>query len=104
MTEGKPGWMKLKSSEVEKIILEFHRQGFPPAKIGLVLRDKHGIPKAKIFGKRITKILKEKNERVKEEKEIIKQKIENLEKHITKNKKDYPAKRSLTKKLWVVKK
>ena len=102
--EGKPSWIKIKPAELEKIIVGLANVGKSPAQIGLILRDKHGVPGARIFGKRITQILEEKGIEYKTEKKIIDGHIGILKKHIGKNKHDYPASRALTKKLWVVRK
>ncbi len=100
----KPDWLKIKNAELEKIVIDLHNENNSPAKIGLILRDKHGIPKAKLLGKKITKILKNNNLVPLLDKAVFLKKIESLEKHISKNKHDYTAKRSLTKTFWVAKK
>jgi len=102
MKEAKADWVKLKPNEVEKLVVELAKQGDSPAKIGLILRDKHGIPKAKLLGKRIGQILKEAKIQIKSEKDQINDKIKNLEGHISKNKHDNNAKKALTKDLWVL--
>ena len=94
----------MKPAELEKIVIELGKQGESPAKIGLMLRDKHGIPKAKLLGKRISAILKENKVKIKPEKEILEEKNKRVGAHIAKNKHDYPALRSLTKRLWVLNK
>ncbi len=38
-----PEWTAAKKAEIEDIILKMAREGVPPAKIGLVLRDQHGV-------------------------------------------------------------
>jgi len=38
-----PEWSGLKKKELEELILKMAREGIPPAKIGLELRDQHGI-------------------------------------------------------------
>jgi small subunit ribosomal protein S15 len=96
----KPSWVKIKPAELEEIVAELAKQGIPPAKIGLILRDKHGIPKSKLLGKRITEILKNSKITFTTEKDTVDKKIDKLRNHITKNKHDYPASRSLTKQLW----
>ena len=98
----KPSWVKMKPDEMEKIVVELARNGESPAKIGLILRDKYGIPKSRVFGKKITQILLEKNEKYPTEKEEIGKKIASLKEHTKKNKKDHPSSRALTKKLWVL--
>lgn len=103
MKENKTDWVKMKPQELEKEIIALHKEGFGPAKIGLILRDQKGIPKAKLIGKKITKILKENNLKYDTEKENCAKKIENIQKHIVLHKHDYTAKRSLSKNLWAVK-
>lgn len=95
-------WIKIKPVEMEKLIIELSKKGLSPSQIGLELRDKHGIPKAKLTGKRITQILKENKIQYKTEKDTVKARISTLNKHITPNKHDYTAKRALTKQLWVL--
>ncbi|MBU1103511.1 MAG: 30S ribosomal protein S15 [Nanoarchaeota archaeon] len=96
----KPSWIKMKPAELEKVVVELAKRGESPAKIGLILRDKYGIPKARIFGKKITEILKEKGVEYETSKDVVDRDIEKLKGHISKNKHDYPAKRALTKKQW----
>jgi len=104
MVEKKSDLVKVKPAELEKLVVELHKSGNHPAKIGLILRDKHGIPKVKLLGKKITKILKDANLSAITEKEIFQKNTESLEKHISKHKHDYTSKRSLAKKLWTIKK
>jgi small subunit ribosomal protein S15 len=96
----KPSWIKLKPEELEKIVVELAKKGESPAKIGLILRDKHGVPKARIFGRKITEIMKEKGIVYETEKDVLDKKITGLKGHISKNKHDYSASRALTKRLW----
>jgi len=98
----KPSWIKMKPAEVEKLVVNLAKEGKSPAEIGLVLRDKHGIPKTKVFGKKICEILEEKEVEYKDEKFLVDGHVERLKKHIANNKHDHPASRSLSKKLWVV--
>ncbi|MDP3881467.1 MAG: hypothetical protein Q8Q31_01160 [Nanoarchaeota archaeon] len=101
--ENKQQWASLKPAEIEKIIVDLGKQGEQPAKIGLILRDKHGVPKDRLVGKKITQILKDAGVSTRTKKDMVKEKIAKLEKHIIHNNHDYSAKRSLTKKLWLVK-
>lgn len=103
MTEAKTSWVKIKPEEMTKLVLELHKEGHSPAKIGLILRDKHGIPKAKLIGKKITHILSEHKKEYKTDKDVLSAKIVELEEHIKKHKHDYSAKKSLTKTLWAIK-
>jgi len=95
---------KLKAIDVDKLILELAKEDNTPAQIGLILRDKHGIPKAKLVTKKITHVLKEKQVPHITDKEIISKKVETLKKHFSSNKHDYNAYNSMSKKLWQVRK
>lgn len=95
-------WVKIKPKELQEIVADLAKQGNTPAKIGFILRDKHGIPTTRLLGKKVTRILKEANTHYITEKEITEKKITNLKSHIAKNKHDHPASRSLAKKLWAL--
>jgi len=100
----KPEWVKIKPAELEKIVLDLAKNGETPARIGLILRDQHGIPKAKLLGKKISQIINAAGLKIKSEKELTKGKISILESHSAVHKHDYSAKRSLSKKLWIINK
>ena len=102
MAEAKPEWMKKSSKEVEKLVVDLGKEGNNPEKIGLILRDKHGIPKAKLLGKKISKILEENNVEFSKLKQVQEKRIDSLKKHLEANKHDSSAKRSLSKRMWVV--
>ena len=89
----KADWTKLKPADVEKLIIEIGKQKVPSEKIGLMLRDQHGIPKVKLFGLKINKVLAKHNLAVNSEKKHIETKIKRLKKHSEKNKHDYTAMR-----------
>lgn len=95
---------KIKVAELEEIIIDLAKKGESPARIGLILRDKYHIPKAKLYGKKISKILKLSNIQMKPEKEKVREEISRLNVHAQKNKHDHCAHRSLTKKLWIINK
>ncbi len=100
---GKPSWIKMSQKEMEKIVIDLAKEGEGLAKIGLILRDKYGVPKVKLVGGRgVKEILKENKIEFKEDKQIIEKHVSRLKEHLSKNKKDYPASRALTKKLWAV--
>jgi ribosomal protein S15P/S13E len=98
----KPNWVKMKPAEVESLIVELAKGGNSPAKIGLILRDEHGIPKTKLFGKRLSQVLREKGIKFETEEDGMKKKIETLQNHFGKNKHDYQASKALSKKLWAM--
>ncbi len=96
----KSSWIKTKPAELEKIVIDLAKQNNSPAKIGLILRDKYGIPKVKLLGQKITRILKKAKIDYITEKNIIEKRIVKIKAHIEKNKYDHTAKRASIKKLW----
>lgn len=97
MSETKASWVTAKPEDIKSQILELGKQGMSPARIGLVLRDQQGIPRAKLLGLKIGKILREANLYQDNEKINREKKMEVLSKHSTHHKHDYKAARSLTK-------
>ncbi|MFH1721013.1 MAG: 30S ribosomal protein S15 [Candidatus Altiarchaeota archaeon] len=56
-----PKWQMYDSEELAELIVEIYKNGNPPSKIGLILRDQYGIPSTKVaVDKKVTTILKEK--------------------------------------------
>lgn len=86
---------KITQEEVRKLVLDLHKQGLSPEKIGLVLRDSHGIAKARLYGKKISQILKENKIETNPDMHNLEKKAEKLAKHIAKHKHDYKTKRAL---------
>ena len=97
---GKPAWVKMKSEELEKLVVDLAKKGETPAKIGLILRDQHGVPKAKLIGKKISQILKDHNIKYPVDKDRVEKKIVSLTSHSSKNKHDHSASRALTTRQW----
>jgi small subunit ribosomal protein S15 len=59
-TKKLPSWFKLDKKTVENLVIELAKQRYSSAKIGLILRDKYGIPDVKkATGKTISQIMKE---------------------------------------------
>ena len=105
MEEEKPKWVKMKSAELEKLIIDLAKKGNQPERIGMILRDEHGIPKTKeILNKRISQILKESKIEIKPESQRTQKKIDKIKIHFEKHKHDYTASKALTKKLWDLRK
>lgn len=93
-----PSWLKYKPKEVELLVVKYAKEGKPPSKIGIFLRDEYGIPDIKLITKRsITQILKEKNllKEIPEDLMSLIRKAVLIRKHLGENKKDIPAKRGL---------
>lgn len=60
LKEDAPDWIKLSPEEIEEKILELRREGHAPSQIGMILRDKWGVPTTKkVLGKKIIEILEE---------------------------------------------
>ena len=96
--KSKAHWVKYKPKEVELLIAKFAKAGKTGSQIGLILRDTYGIPDVKkILGKKIAKLLDEKNLKQKLPEDLtalIKRSIA-LRKHIQHNHKDESARRGL---------
>jgi len=96
--EKSPAWMRYDMEEIEQLIIKLAKSGESQSKIGIILRDKYGIPNAKkALKKRIKTVLKEYNlspEIPEDLMNLIKKEI-TLLKHLEKNKKDNSAKRGL---------
>ncbi len=90
-----PVWLKFSEKDIEAIISKLAKQGLTSEKIGLVLRDTYGIPKAKIYGKKISQILKENKLYKDANLSNLEKKQQIIKKHIEKNKKDEKSKRAL---------
>lgn len=100
MAEAKGSWMKMKSADVETLVVTLAKKGISAEKIGLILRDEHGIPKARLIThKKISQILKENKIESDPLKQSVTKRSENLGKHIEVHKHDYTAKQKLTKRL-----
>lgn len=95
MAETKSSWVTAKPEEVKEKIIELAKQGMSPEKIGLVLRDQHGIPKAKALGLRVKKVLVDAKRWEDTEKKTTEAKVAKLSAHMAKHKHDNKAKRSL---------
>lgn len=93
-----PSWLSYKPKEVELLVLKYAREGLSPSKIGIRLRDHHGIPDVKLVTRKsITKILEEKGllKEIPEDLMALIAKIVKLKKHMEENHKDMSGKRGL---------
>ena len=53
-----PRWVQFTPEEVEALVVELARKGYPPSMIGVILRDQYGVPLAKaITGQKIEEII-----------------------------------------------
>ncbi len=93
-----PVWCKYRPEEVEALVIKLTKEGHPPSKIGIILRDQHGIPLTKpITGKSITKILKDAElaPSIPEDFENLLKKASRLRAHLEKNSEDLHNKKAL---------
>ncbi len=93
-----PAWLTIKKEEVEKLVLHLNSQNVPTSMIGLVLRDRYGVPDiTQVTGKKVTQILKDNNAapKVPEDLTNLIRKAIGLHKHLDENHKDLHNKRAL---------
>jgi len=93
-----PPWFKYAPEEVEALIAKLAREGNSPSTIGVILRDKHGVPLVKpVAGKSITELVRASGQALKvpEDLDYLSHRADALRKHLEKNKKDYKNKRAL---------
>ncbi len=94
----KATWVEYSPEEVEQLVCKLAKEGYPPAKIGLILRDQYGIPSVRdITGKKILKILKEHAlaPKIPEDLFNLLKRAVNLRKHLEIHKKDLHSRRGL---------
>ena len=97
-----PKWSNTNKEEIENTIQQLGSNGTSSSKIGMILRDRYGVPDVTLVtGKKIVAIMKEKNVTLKVPEDIhnIIINVLELNKHIIKNPKDVHNKRSLNNKI-----
>lgn len=93
-----PVWIGHPAKEVEILVTKFAKDKKSAAQIGLVLRDKYGIPNVKVIcGKTISQIMKAKDlaPEIPSDLHALIRKLLEVKKHLEENHKDMPAKRGL---------
>ena len=94
-----PSWVRYKPKEAEMLIVKLAKEGKSSSQIGLILRDRYGVPYIKgLIGKKVTKILEEKKllSKLPEDLLALIKKSARLRKHIEGNHKDESSIRGLT--------
>ena len=57
-----PAWLDKKPEEIKELIMNMNKEGLPSARIGLLLRDRYGLPSVRAAsGMTISQILKKEN-------------------------------------------
>jgi len=94
-----PAWSNTDVKAVEKVIVDLRKEGVSSARIGLILRDRYGVPdiKALTGGKRIGDILRDNKiqSEIPEDLRDLMKKALGLRKHLSENEKDLHNKRQL---------
>lgn len=89
---------ELSASEVEELVVRLGKEGVPPSKIGLILRDQHAVPDVKkLTGKSVKEILEShgiKAEIPEDLLNVIRNAVR-IANHLSRNPKDFRTKRSL---------
>ena len=86
-------WLIYDKDEVEKIVQKLAKEGKSSSEIGIILRDQYGIPDARYFNMRITKMMPKKE--IPEDLYNLMKKVVNVHKHMAQNKKDSKGKHGL---------
>lgn len=97
-----PKWSNTNAEDIENTIQQLASSGISSSSIGMILRDRHGVPDITLVtGKKVGTILKEKNvaPKVPEDIQNIIVKVLDLNKHLIKNPKDVHNKRALNNKI-----
>ena len=93
-----PEWVEMRAEEVEEKVDKLYDQGLSTSRIGITMRDSYGVASvAMVTGKKITKILKEKNKvgAIPEDLQNLMRRALRIRKHIEENEKDVHNKRVL---------
>jgi small subunit ribosomal protein S15 len=93
-----PAWANTDVDAIEKIVVDLKKEGLTSARIGLILRDRYGVPDVKLVtGKRVDEILNDKGMRseIPEDLRNLIVKALGLRKHLSENKNDLHNKRQL---------
>src|SRR5712692_7971178 len=93
-----PGWVKQGAEEVSSLILKLAKEGLTPSRIGVMLRDEHGIPLTKrVVGKSVGEVLGEAKmlPKMPEDLENLLEKAGRVQKHLQSHKSDGKNVRSL---------
>lgn len=86
----------MKEPELKEVIAELAKTK-SPSQIGFILRDQHGIPTTKIFGKKLKEYLEELRIEKNEELTNAEKKVERIKEHLKSNITDRKTKHKLQK-------
>lgn len=93
-----PAWFTMSKEEVEKLVLKTYGQSVSTSQVGIILRDKYGVPDvAQVTGKKVGDILRDNGTgpKLPEDLTNLVKKAIGLHKHMVENHKDLHNKRAL---------
>jgi small subunit ribosomal protein S15 len=93
-----PDWIEYSTEEIEELILKLTKEGNSTSKIGVILRDQHGIPDVKaVTGMKITQILEKHDQALEYPEDLMNliRKAVNVRDHLDENPKDLHTRRGL---------
>ncbi|MEM0505315.1 MAG: 30S ribosomal protein S15 [Sulfolobales archaeon] len=93
-----PKWLQFTPEEVELIIVELARKGYPPSMIGVILRDQYGLPLTKaVLNMKLTEVLNKYNVSLSVPEDLYNliRKAINLRKHLEAHPRDTHSQRGL---------
>ena len=95
---GKPDWIEADRKEITDLIIDLYHKGYSTSRIGIELRDAHGIPDVKTaFGMSMYDILKDKGEEMEYPEDLMNlmRKAVRMHRHMSENRGDVHNKRAL---------
>ena len=93
-----PVWCKYQPEEIEALVTKLAKEDNRPSMIGMILRDRYGVPLAQpLLGKKVTKVIESSESKLKipEDLDTLIKKAEAMKKHLERNRKDYSSKRAM---------
>ena len=94
----KPEWLEVDRKEIMDLIVELYHKGYTTSRIGIELRDVHGIPDVKTaLGLSMYDILEQRGEKMEYPEDLMNlmRKAVRMHRHMNENRKDIHNKRSL---------
>ncbi len=94
-----PAWVPLDKEEVVEEAVKLSQTGLSPARIGLTLRDTHGVPSVRLVtGQRMVPLLKSKGQAgaLPEDLAALLQRVVHLQQHLERHPKDLSNRRGLS--------
>lgn len=88
----KQEWIQMPPEEIKRLVINLAREGKTKSEIGVILRDRYGIPSVKLaVGKSVKAILKEAGEKALEAEDLdqLIKKAERMKRHLARFKSDH---------------